>query len=215
MRLNIAAHDTVIEGLQTNAFAGNGFNLQNAGEAKASGFEVDMQWLVTDSINLNLSYAKNRTHIKDFVNGTCQIATPFHTGTPDPGQADPNSPVCDRSDSRVSGNPENVAYISAQKNFRAGSSASGFFRAEWTHVGETQTGGDADPLKIREAFSMFNLRLAVLLEDQNTEISVWKRNSGDTRFYESVFDVPVQDGKLMAYPHEPSTLGITIRKDFD
>jgi len=215
MRLNIAAHDTVVKGLQVNAFAGNGFNLQNAGEGNTHGVEVDMQWLVTETLNVSMSYAKNKAHVKDFANGTCWIATPWQTGEADPGQTDPTSPVCQRDGSRVSGNPENVGYVSATKNFRLGSSAAGSFRAEYTHVGETMTDGNGDPLKLREAFSMMNLRLSVLLEDYNTEIAVWKRNISDARFYETVFDVPVQDGKLNAYPHEPSTYGVTVRMNFE
>ncbi|MEX2260282.1 MAG: hypothetical protein WD672_16405, partial [Woeseia sp.] len=71
------------------------------------------------------------------------------------------------------------------------------------------------PLKLRSSFDNLNVMVGLTFESINAELSIWGRNITDERFYETVFDVPVQDGKLMAYPHEPRTWGITFRKNFD
>jgi len=43
---------------------------------------------------------------------------------------------------------------------------------------------------------------------------LWGRNINDEPWFGTVFDTPLQDGKLSAYPREPSTYGLTLRKIF-
>lgn len=53
VRINAAAHYTTVEDFQANTFTGNGFNLQNAGDYKISGFEVEATWFPTDTMEVN------------------------------------------------------------------------------------------------------------------------------------------------------------------
>jgi hypothetical protein len=76
------------------------------------------------------------------------------------------------------------------------------------------TDGNNDPLKLRESFDNLNLKVGFIFDNIDAELSFWGRNVTDEAFYETVFDVPVQDGKLNAYPHEPRTWGVTFRKGF-
>jgi hypothetical protein len=77
------------------------------------------------------------------------------------------------------------------------------------------TDGNNDPLKLRDSFTFVNARIGFLFENIDSELAIWGRNLTDERFYETVFDVPIQDGKLNAYPHEPLTWGVQFRKDFN
>jgi len=214
-RLNLAFHNTQIEDLQTNAFSGNGFNLQNAGNADTYGAEVDFLWVPVDSFRVETSYAYNVAEFEDFENGTCWVATPFQSGVSDPGQTNPLLPICNRTGDRVSSNPEHNLFASATKDFRLGSSTTMYLRAEVNYISDTMTDGNNDPLKLRPSFTFINARAGVVFENLNTEIALWGRNLSDERFYETVFDVPVQGGKLNAYPHEPATYGVQIRANFD
>ena len=214
IRLNVAAHNTQVEDLQTNAFSGTGFNLQNAGNADTHGFEVEMLWLPTDTTTVNLNYAYNKATLEDFGNGTCWVATPFFTGQPDPGQPDPLLPVCDRSGSRVASNPDHNIYLGVRREFEVGSSTRLFVSGEGTYISSTNTDGNADPLKRRPGFSRANFRAGLVFENIDAELAIWGKNVTDEQFYETVFDVPVQDGKLNAYPHDPRTWGVTFRKNF-
>ena len=214
IRLNVALHDTKFEDLQTNAFAGDGFNLQNAGNAETRGVEIDFSWLPTENLNIQAAYAYNEANFTDFENGSPWIATPIQTGIADPG-CDPGNPeLCDRSGGRVDGNPEQSWYLGAQQDFRVGNATTAFIRAEYSYLSDTMTDGNNDPLKLRESFGLFHMRFGLRFESIDSELAVWGRNLTDERFYETVFDVPVQDGKLNAYPHEPRTWGVTFRKNF-
>ncbi len=221
VRVNIALHDTQIEDLQTNAFTGAGFNLQNAGNADTKGGEIDLWWQPTELFELQLSYAHNKADFENFLNGTCWVATPFLTGRVDPGfdpsqgPFSPTSSTCDRSGDRVSSNPEDSFYAGLQQSFRLGSATRGYIRAEYSYLSDTMTDGNNEPLKLRPSFDFIHARVGLEFEELGTDLSFWVRNATDERFYETVFDVPTQDGKLNAYPHEPRTWGITVRKHFD
>lgn len=220
VRLNIALHNTQVEDLQANAFTGNGFNLQNAGNADTYGGEIEVWWSPSETFDLQAYYVHTTADFEQFQNGTCWRATPFHTGQVDPGfdaSSGPFSPtasVCDRSGDRIPSNPENTFFVAGTKQFRVGGSTTGYVRAEYRYISDTMTDGNNDPLKLRPSFDHLNLKAGLVFEDMDAELSVWGRNVTDEAFYETVFDVPVQDGKLNAYPHEPMTWGVTFRKNF-
>ena len=47
------------------------------------------------------------------------------------------------------------------------------------------------------------------------DVTLWGRNVLDEEYIaRNGFDVPVQAGKLMAYPGQPASYGITLRKAF-
>ena len=147
-------------------------------------------------------------------NGTCWVATPFQTGVQDPGQENPLVPVCNRSGDRVPSNPEHSLYAAIQQNWELGNYTP-FVRLEYSYLGDTMTDGNNDPLKLRDSFSFVHARAGLRFESINAELALWARNLTDERFFETVFDVPVQGGKLNAYPHEPRTWGLSYRMHFD
>ncbi len=214
LRVNFAAHMTNIDDLQANSFSGNGFNLQNAGTAETYGAELELWWKPAQSTDINLALVYNIADFDEFLFGTCWVATPFHTGQADPGQTDPNLPVCDRSGDRVPSNPEMTAFVAARQEFQIGANTSAYIRGEYSYQSDTMTDGNNEPLKLRDDFSHINLRVGLLFDSIDAELTLWARNLTDERFYETVFDVPVQAGKLNAYPHEPRSYGLTFRKNF-
>lgn len=214
-RLNVALHDTQVDDLQANSFTGLGFNLQNAGKADTHGAEVELWWVPTDAVSLQLAYAWSVADFDQFQSGTCWVATPFHTGQPDPGQTDPNLPVCSRSLDRVPGNPEHNVFVAANLFFPLSGSVNLFIRPEINYFSDEMTDGNNEPLKLKDAYELYNLRVGLEFVDWNASLTLWGRNLSDEADYETVFDVPIQDGKLNAYPREPRTWGVTFRKDFE
>ena len=215
MRVNVAIHDTQVEDLQTSAFSVNGFNLQNAGDADTQGVEIEAWWSPNNDWDVQMSYAYNIADFENFENGTCWVATPFQTGTPDPGQTDPDIPVCDRSGGRVPSNPEHSFYLGIDRYFELTSTTNMFTKLEYIHYSDTMTDGNNDPFKLRPSFDFVNLHAGMDFDQWNATLAVWVRNLTDERFFETVFDVPIQDGKQNAYPYEPRTWGVTFRKNFD
>lgn len=214
VRLNVAVHNTQFEDLQSNAFAGAGFNLQNAGKADTYGAEIEVWWKPAQSTDIQAAFVHNIADYDDFELGTCWVATPFHFGTPDPGQVNPALPVCDRSGGRVPSNPENTAFLAVRQEFQVADSTAAYIRGEFSYQSDTMTDGNNEPLKLRDSFTNVNLRVGFLFDEHDAELTFWTRNLTDERFYETVFDVPVQAGKLNAYPHEPRSYGVTFRKNF-
>ena len=174
-----------------------------------------MWWSPNNDWDVQMSYAYNIADFENFENGTCWVATPFQTGTPDPGQSDPNIPVCDRSGGRVPSNPEHSFYLGIDRYFELSSTTDLFAKLEYIHYSDTMTDGNNDPLKLRPSFDFVNLHAGMDFDAWNATLGIWVRNLTDERFYETVFDVPIQDGKQNAYPLEPRTWGVTFRKNFD
>ncbi len=213
-RLNIAVHDTQVDDLQANSFTGVGFNLSNAGEADIQGAEVEWWWKPNDTFTLQAAYTWNTADFENFLIGTCWLATPFHTGQPDPGQTDPAVPICNRSGGRLPSVPEHNVYLAPSIGFYVGENTRLVIRPEYNYYSDTMTDGNNEPLKLRDSYDIWNLRVGLDFESIDANVTLWGRNLADEAHYETSFDVPIQDGKLNAYPREPRTWGVTFRKNF-
>jgi outer membrane receptor protein involved in Fe transport len=215
LRLNIAAWKMNVDNLQVSTFQGNAFNLQNAGYTEAHGGEIDMNWAPVESFQFDVSYALVKATLKDFPNASCWIASPFHTGAIDPGAgaAGAAATFCDHT-GITNTNPERRLFVGATQGFKLGD-VEGYLRLEHQSVSGNDTGGGGDPLQYREAFTFANARLGFVFEELNSELAFWVRNMTDSRFYESVFNNPVQAGSLRAYTSEPRTWGVNFRINFD
>ena len=86
LRVNLALHYTTIDDFQSNSFTGTGFNLRNAGKLEAKGGELEVYWTPLDGLSLSGAYIYNDAEYDEFEMANCWVATPFLTGTPDPGQ---------------------------------------------------------------------------------------------------------------------------------
>ena len=214
LRVNLALHYTTIEDFQSNAFTGTGFNLRNAGKLEALGGELEMIWAPFDGLALSGAYIYNETEYDEFEMANCWVATPFQTGTPDPGRRNPGDAFCDRSGDRTSGNPEHTVLLSATATRAFSDSLSGYLHADFNYRSSIVMDANIDPLKIQDGFGLLNARAGLVLQAIGLDISLWARNLLDEDYHGAVFDVPLQDGKLASYLREPRTWGVTLRKRF-
>jgi len=213
LRVNLALYDIQVNDLQSLAFTGTGFNVQNAGTADTSGVELELWWAPTDSFSMQFNYVRSNADYDDFILGTCWTAFPFHTGMPDPGTVGPLG-TCDHSGGRVAYNPENQVFVAATKDFRLGDSTTLFIRGEYSYGSDLFTDGDTDPLTLVDGYDIVNLRLGLIFENMDAELTLWGRNITDEAYYGGSFDAPLQLGKNNYYPQEPVTWGVTFRKHF-
>ncbi|MEM0954607.1 MAG: TonB-dependent receptor [Pseudomonadota bacterium] len=212
LRVNLALHNTVTDDLQTISFQGVGFALQNAGKAEAMGGELDVLWQPFERTTLTLAYAYNDAEYDDFEVGDCQIATPFHTGIPDPTANGDGS--CDRSGGLLSGNPENSLVTSFRQDFLITGNVSAFIYGEYIWQDERMTDVNNDPLKFADDYSIINARAGLIFENWDLELTAWGRNLGDEEYTNTISDGVAQPGRLIAYFNEPTTWGVSIRKNF-
>jgi len=218
VRLSVAVYDTQYEDFQASSFTGTGFNLQNAGDLDTQGFEVEFIWRPLDSTEIQGYYAHNEGEYKSFENGTCRDAFVFHTGEDDPGLQPSDNPVlaerCDRSGDVLPYNPRDQVFVALTQDIEIGNNTM-YFRGEFSHYSAQFTDGDVDPFTRQEGVDLVNVRLGYVWSDSGSELTLWGRNITDERWYHGSFDAPAQEGHMNSYPSEPSTFGITFRKDFN
>jgi outer membrane receptor protein involved in Fe transport len=212
LRVNLALHNTVTDDLQTVSFQGTGFALQNAGKAEAMGGELDLLWQPFDTTTVTLAYAYNDAEYDDFEAGDCWIGTPFHTGRPDPRENGDGS--CDRSGGQLAGNPENSVVTSIRQDFLLTGNITAFLYGEYIWQDERMTDVNNDPLKFADDYSIINARAGLIFENWDLELTAWGRNLGDEEYTNTIADGVAQPGRMIAYFNEPTTWGVSIRKNF-
>lgn len=219
LRINAAAHSTTVDDFQANTFTGTGFNLQNAGDYKTSGLEVELSWLPTDTVEVNFVYARVNAEYDNFMQGNCWIAFTWHTGISDPGQessdpATPN-PYCNRSGDRPVGEPEDYAMIKLKKDFTISEDVNSYVQAEFSYTSDIILEGSNDPLAVQNSYSLLNLRLFMNFAQYDMDMIIWGRNVLNEEYIKRTsFNSPLQEGKLNAYVSDPATFGVTLRKRF-
>lgn len=215
LRINIALYDTQVDDLQANSFTGTGFNVQNAGKADTSGWEIESWWRPTDSLSLQAFWVHSDAKYDDFLLGTCWDATVFHTGTPDPNSGgDIDAEICPRTGGRIAYNPKDTFFFSFNQDFSLTNDISAYVRGEYSYYSDATTDGDLDPLTLLDSFGLVNARLGIRFENMGSELVLWGRNLGDERYYAGSFDAPVQSGRMNSYPAEPRTYGVNFRMEF-
>jgi len=219
LRLNAAAHHTTVKDFQANTFTGNGFNLQNAGDYKITGLELEASWYPTDTLEVSLAYARVNAEYESFERGNCWVAYTWHTGIVDPGQestdpANPN-PYCNRTGDRPSGEPQDTATLSLKKEFNLSDSIYSYLQIDYSYTGDMVLDGSNDPYAMQDAYSVVNARYFINMTDYDVDVILWARNMLDEEYINRTnFNAPLQTGKLNAYVTEPATFGLTVKKRF-
>ncbi|MGE4658570.1 MAG: TonB-dependent receptor, partial [Gammaproteobacteria bacterium] len=215
LRLNLAAHWTQVEDLQTNTFTGTAFNLQNAGSVDVSGTELELWWLPNDSTNLSLAWTFTEAEFGTFKAGNCQIANIFHTGNATEAVQNATKGFCDRSGDRVGGVSDNHVVFNFSHRIQLGSAGNeAFLGGEYIYYSDMMMHNNNDPFALQKGVGLMNVRAGVALAENGVEVTFWARNVDDEKWHGTVFDAPLQDGKLDTYPREGRTIGLTIRKNF-
>lgn len=214
LRVNLTLHHSTTEDYQTNAFQGTGFNLSNAGEVEAKGGELELWWNPTEGLSLTAAYVHNRAKFKGFERANCWIAYSWLTGIQDPGRAQPLNQFCDRSGGPLDTNAENSYIVGATQVFALTGDIEAYIHADYNYQDEQYMDGNLDPFKKQDGYGTFNLRGGVNFLSHRLEIAAWAKNLFDEDYYNVYFDVPLQSGKLNAYPTEPRTYGLSLNKHF-
>jgi len=214
LRLNAALHRTDVQNLQVVSISPSGLVLQNVGEVKAWGGEVELTWLPFDSLALTGSYSRTDGKAENWDNDICWIAARFHTGRPDPGDptqgADPAG--CDRSGDDLPFNPD-LLILTANQSFNVTGGIDGFLLIEYSHTGDAEVESHDPYLRI-PAYNLVNLRLGFQLREYDSTITLWGRNVLNEKYRMAGYDPIDEEGRVLATPREPATYGITLRMNF-
>ena len=204
MRLDVAAFSQTLEDFQSNNFNGTAFVLDNAGEVIIRGVEVESMWRPNESF----MWTGGVTYLLDaeyetYTNAPCddlnQSSQCLIAGTQD------------LSGRQLAGAAKTTATSTATWFFPVGDNITGFLRGEVFYTSGRNLGGDLDPRKVQEGFSLFNASIGIGAEDESWGLQLWGRNLTDEDYLVGEFSSVGQPGSLNAYPGDPQTYGITLR----
>ena len=217
-------YQTDFEDFQANSFTGTGFNLQNAGDLSIEGVELEVTWRPWRSTEFQAFYTHNEGTYDLFENGTAWDTWVIQEGLfmnppqGDPGCGDLSLPLpesCPRTGDPLAYNPEDRAFVAWTQDIALAANTNAFLRLEYTYASSQFTDGDLDPFSEQDDVSMLNARIGLNWDKYNTTVTLWGRNITDERWYHGSFDVPVANDKMLSYPSEPATWGLTLRMNFD
>jgi iron complex outermembrane recepter protein len=112
------------------------------------------------------------------------------------------------------------ASTSATYTHRVNESISAYIRGEYDYTSKFQLteqvpevcpdGTNCGTTKV----STINASIGVEDADNGLEIMAWVRNLTKDNYYQSAFPTVIQTGSFSAYPNQPRTYGVTLRKTF-
>lgn len=194
--INVALFDQSIEGFQSNAFVGTGFNLANAGEQSTKGVEFDLTYYPTESLELKLA-------------GTLLDST--YDSFEGAGRDPLTGAVVDLTGEDPAGITDTSLSASANYRFQLGNNDA-YVRADFFYEDETPIGDLAISQFVR---SSENLNFAAGLRTQSDwGFSVWVRNATDHTSLISAFASVAQSGSFTGYRTAPRSYGVTVTKEF-
>ena len=189
LTVNGALFHTTFSDFQLNTFTGLGFTVGNVKEAVARGVEIESNFAPSSDLYLTagVTYADTRY-------GDDLVAANEHLA----GKRLTQSPLWQSS---VSGFYERDL---------PGTNLRLLANANWSYIGEVNTGSDLNPVKFREGFALFNAQLGVRTSDGRYEAIVWGRNLTDRRMNNLVFDSVFQGGSFHTFLNPPRTFGLKV-----
>lgn len=220
LRLNAAVFYYTIDDMQLSVIGG-GANLNqvvNADEGEATGFEIDLDWLITDNLLVSVGFAYNDTEIKDSELSTVPCGfTNFFPPNPRGTGCTPTDPVNpdDPSQVMVGGNPfprtpDTSLSLSLRWGMPVGNSGEVFVFTDWIFQGEAVM-----PIYESREFNTDSqyeggLKIGYRNLDSNWEVALFGRNITDEDNVKGFIDFSNPTG----FVNEPAVWGIEARYDF-
>jgi len=202
---NVAAYDQTIENFQSTIFQGTGFVLANAGEQSSRGIEFDSTFTPIEGFTFGVAGILQDPEYVDFQ------GAPVVTG----GELDLADGVADGvgdlSGSQPAGINQVSLSVSAQYEFALSDTVGAFIRGDWQYEDEVQVVDNI--VGVTRDTSIFNGALGFTLDD-SLDLRFWGRNLLNHETFTSAFPGVVQAGTVNAYPNQPRTYGVSLRKNF-
>lgn len=202
---NLAIFDQTVENFQSTIFQGTGFVLSNAGEQTTRGIEWDSTFTPVEGLALGIAGIFQDPEYSDFTGAPVVVGSDVDLAD---GVADG---VGDLTGSQPAGINELVLSVSAQYDFALGDSMDAFIRADWQYEDEVQIVDNIEGLN-RDT-NVFNGAFGVTMAN-GLDVRFWGRNIFNHETFTSAFPGVVQAGTVNAYPNQPRTYGVSLRKNF-
>ena len=190
LTVNSALFHTTFDDFQLNTFTGLGFTVGNVKDVTSQGLEVESMLALGGGVFLTAGFT-----YADARYGDGLIAANAHL-----------------EGNRVTQSPLWQSSMSIFLDREIPNSSWRFLlNANWSHVGEANTGSDLDPEKVRAAFNLLNAQFGVRSADGRYEAIIWGRNLTDKQTNFLVFDSVFQGGSWHTFVNPPRTAGVTLK----
>ena len=196
--LNVSIFQQSIDGFQSNTFVGTGFVLANAGKQTTKGVEFDATYVPIDPLKITFAGVYLDAKYDSF-----------------PGAPGPDGTVQDLTGKKVAGVPEWGFSTSATYTHDFSGETTGFIRADYQYESETSPVERITLASPNPRSKTSNVNGSVGLNFKNGfGLQIWGRNIFNHKGYISAFPGVIQAGTINAYPTQPATYGVLLRKDF-
>ena len=215
---NFAIFKQKIDGFQSNQFNGLGFALVNAGAQSVKGAEFDLAYRPFAPLALTVAGTYLDPKYDSFANAPCvnydTVRCPVNPLTG-------RTPVFrDLTGAKPAGIPEWSVTASATYTQDFGGGISAYIRSEYDYTSRfqlTEQVPELCPDGTNCGTTEINtVNASVGLTDANNQLDImlWVRNLTKDNYYQSAFPTVIQTGSYSAYPNQPRTYGVTVRKTF-
>ncbi len=202
---NVTVFDQTIDNFQSTIFQGTGFVLANAGEQSTQGIEFDSTITPVQGLTLGFAGILQDPTYDDFQNAPVVEGSDLDLAD---GVEDGSG---DLSGFQPAGINEVSLSLSAQYEFALSKSIGAYVRGDWQYEDEVQVVDNIT--EVTRDTSIFNGSFGVSL-DNGLDVRFWGRNLFNHESFISAFPGVIQDGTVSAYPNQPRTYGVSLRKNF-
>jgi outer membrane receptor protein involved in Fe transport len=188
MVANLTFFLTEIDDFQDRQFDGVSFIVQNAGELRQQGLELDIQARPLAQLYTVIGLSYLDSEFQSFPDAT---ALPFVIATTPPGIVPTGQ---DLAGQRNHFSPEWQFSLMAEWTDKLGATNWNWFaRGEFSHISEQNIGAETNqnPQSVQEAYSLFNGRAGFRSMDEKWEISGFVRNATDEGYCQTIFNQPI------------------------
>ncbi len=178
--------DYQAQGAVVNELGGVDFNLNNVGELRTKGVEVDLTWQASDALRLDFSAAFIDAGIESFPFASCYFGQSEAQGCNI--QIGPDVIVQDRSGTDLNNSPDVKFNIGAYWEKNLGSDFNWFALANYQWQDDVNYDLYGQPNNFQSAFGLANFSAGIIHPEGKYRVALFVNNAFDKRYYLNIGD---------------------------
>jgi outer membrane receptor protein involved in Fe transport len=213
MILNTAIFNVTYDNMQTTLFTGGTtFVVDNAAKATSQGVEVEMRWLLSDSLTLDVAAGYIDFSFDDYKNAGCTARQLLDTGLN--GIDCANAGINDLTGRTNQDVPELTMSLSLQHEMMLGEYTL-VSRADMNYVDEYFATADLDPITVQEAYNLVNASITLISPESDWQLNFVAKNLTNEEYFSYANDVPLFTGSQFVAFNHPTTFSVEFSYTFE
>jgi len=188
--VNLTAFRLKFTDYQRNVFTGTETLLSNQGEVVSQGVELETRFRPIEGLDINASSTFADTQYASDISDTTLAGRQLNSA------------------------PKWTVQLGGSYERPVNDNVTFFLSSNGRYQSGVVTGGDLDPLKRQDGYTLVDGRMGLRFAQQDADISLWSTNITDERYKVVVFNSVLQSGSLQAYMGDPRAWGVEVSKRF-